>query len=60
MSAAAITLPILIFIVLFILVFIRLTSLTSVNEIDLERRNLRGHIFTRGRRSKYAERWDVA
>lgn len=60
MSAAAITLPILIFIVLFILVFISLTSLTSVNEIDSPRRNLRGHIFTRGRRSKYAERWDVA
>lgn len=57
MSATAITISILIFIVL---VFISFTSLTSVNEIDSERRNLRGHIFTRGRRSKYAERWDVA
>jgi len=57
MSTVAIAISILIFIVL---VFISLTSLSSVNEIDSQRRNLRGHIFTRGRRSKYAERWDVA
>ena len=57
MSATAITISILIFI---LLVILSLFHLSSLNEIDSPRRNLRGHIFTRGRRSKYAERWDVA